>query len=69
MDAEERDCVVVVFGMGPADGWCKLSHCPMSAHGPYTRAEARKVADSLADWMQPHILALDEVSAASLRSG
>lgn len=68
MNAEVRDRVVVVFG-GPSPDWCELSHCPMHAHGPYTREEAREVCDRLPEWMQPHILTIDSDDDACLRSG
>jgi len=58
--SEQKDHVVVVFGAGPAPGWCELSHCPMHAHGPYTAARAREVCDSLPEWQQPHILVLED---------
>jgi hypothetical protein len=57
-DAPYRGYVVVVFGSGPAEGWCDLSQCPMHVRGPYTRHEAEQLADGLPGWMQPHILAL-----------
>lgn len=57
-----RDRIVVVFG-SPADGWCELSHCPMHAHGPYTREEAEGVAERMPAWMQPHILMLETLDA------
>lgn len=66
-EAEDRDRVVVVFGIGGADGWCELSHCPMHAHGPYTEAEAREAADRMPQWMQPHILIIDAHNDACLR--
>lgn len=64
-----RNYIVVVFGAGPADGWCQLSHCPMHAHGPYTEDEADRVAASMPEWMQPHILTLAGDTDACLRAG
>lgn len=67
-DDPVRDCVVVLFGGGPAvDGYCTLSHCPMHAHGPYTREEAEQVAEKVPSWMQPHILTVASEDDACLR--
>jgi hypothetical protein len=54
----DRNLVVVVFGAGPNPGWCDLSHCPMYAHGPFTRQEADEAVERLPAWTQPHILDL-----------
>lgn len=64
-----RDHVVVVFGVSGAESHCDLSHCPMHAHGPYTREEAVQAAERMPEWMQPHILSLAHNGDACLRAG
>lgn len=57
--------VVVIFG-SPADGWCKLSHCPMRAYGPFgTHEEAAAFAETRPEWEQPHVLLLDPAPVKS----
>lgn len=51
--------VVVIFG-GPAEGWCDLNHCPMTAYGPFPNSDAAHTfADTLPAGFQPHILMLE----------
>lgn len=58
-----RDRVVVLFSSGPdlADR-CDLSHCPMSAHGLFTQAEAELFVENTPGWMQAHVLRVEDVT-------
>jgi len=50
--------VVVTFG-GPS-GACDLSHCPMTAYGPFpTSSEARKFAGTFPEWTRPHVVSVE----------
>jgi hypothetical protein len=69
MTDSSRPYVVVAFGSGGAPGHCNLSHCPMHAHGPYTREEAVQAVERLPEWMQPHILQVSSNDDACLRAG
>lgn len=57
--------IVVTFG-GAADGWCTLSHCPMSAYGPFaTNDKAQAFMGTLPEWQQPHALLLHNPKPAT----